>query len=94
MTSEKSSSTRNNSRSWPACVWPLLHLPAPPPPTANRPAEIDCRRPQCIPVWSAAPSEAGAFASEGIPSEPHGQVERNRLQLPAAIKEIGRSVYF
>ena len=39
----------------------------------------EVRRPSC---------RARASADEGIPSELHGQVERNRLQPPAAIKEI------
>ncbi len=53
-------------------VVPQYRSPADRLPTAVRPpAEVDCRRPQPIPVKVQRPSrEAGAFAVKGILSEP------------------------
>jgi hypothetical protein len=48
-----------------------LHTPPPPPPAGNRPAEIDCRRPQPIPVRSNAPlARPEPLPSGGYPQNP------------------------
>jgi len=44
------------------------HTPAPPPPAGHRPAEIDCRHPQPIPVrTNAPPVRPGPMTSRGYP---------------------------
>ncbi len=48
-----------------------LHTPAPPPPAGSRAAEIDCRRPQPIPVRSnAPPARPGPLPPRGYPQSP------------------------
>jgi hypothetical protein len=49
----------------------MLPTPAPPSPAGNRPAEIDCTRPQPIPVRSnAPPARLRPLPSRGYPQNP------------------------
>ncbi len=54
-----------------------LPTPAPPPPAGNRPAEIDCRRLQPIPVRSTPPrATPGPLPSGGYPQNPWPRATR------------------
>ena len=70
----------------------VLHTPAPPPLAGSQTAEIDCRRPQPIRVRSTPLPRGRSLCRHGDILKTRGRAHRNRLQDPAALKEIDRSV--
>ncbi len=64
----------------------------PPAPVDGRPAELDRTRPLPMPLTPKAPRGRG-LGRQGDTRRTNGRAQRDRLQRPAALKEIDRSVH-